>query len=236
VIVLHGTVVSPFVRKVRVFCLEKGIPFETSELSPAEHAARLRAMSPLGKIPILEEDGELIPDSSVICLYLERARPSPPLLPEAPRDYARALFLDEWADTKAPEAFHPALVERLIAPRLLGREPDEARVARARSEAAPPILDWLEKQLGLENQIGLERQAGEGAGLVGGRFGLADCAVGAQLQSWALAGEAIDAARWPRVRAYADAILARPSFRAMEQALARQGWRRAGPPPRPIRP
>ena len=223
-LILHGTVVSPFVRKVRVFCLEKGIALETSELTPAEHGAQLRAMSPLGQIPILEESGRFLPDSSVICLYLERLHPRPPLLPEEPCDHGRALFLDEWADTAAPEAFHPALVERLIAPRLLGREPDEARVTRAREGAAPALLDWLERQVD-----------GPGA-LAGGRFGLADCALGAQLQSFALAGEAIDPNRWPRVRAYSDAILARPSFRAMEEALAHRGWRRAGPPPRPPRP
>ena len=83
--VLHGTVVSPFVRKVRVFCLEKGIAFETSELSPAEHGAQLRAMSPLAKIPILELDGCFLPDSSVICLYLDDIARKPTLYPDKER-------------------------------------------------------------------------------------------------------------------------------------------------------
>ncbi len=40
-ITIHGGAVSPFVRKTRVFCQQKGIPFETTELraySDAVHA------------------------------------------------------------------------------------------------------------------------------------------------------------------------------------------------------
>lgn len=209
-IVIHGGRVSPFVRKTHVFCLEKGIPFDTTELSPVPKTPELLRMSPLGKIPVLEDAGTFVPDSSVICAYLERVHPRPPLYPESPKDFARALFLEEWADTRAPEAFAPALVERVILPRYMQQEPDEERLERVRAEDAPPVLDWLEEQL-----------AGvEGEGLVGGRFSVADCAVGAQLQSWAVAGETIDAERWPRLRAYSDALLARPSFKALTEAIA----------------
>ena len=214
-IVVHGAVVSPYVRKVRVLCTEKGIRFESRELVPALHAAELLAMNQLGKIPILEDEGTFIPDSSVICAYLERVHPSPALLPEDPKDYARALFLEEWADTKALEAFAPALVERVIMRLYFQKGPDEKRVARARAEIVPPILDWLETQL--------RSEPASGEGLVGGRFSLADCAVGAQLQSWVLGGEEIDAARWPKVRAYSDSVLSRPSFVAQAAAVAAAG-------------
>ena len=209
-IVVHGGRVSPFVRKTHVFCLEKGIPFESTDLSPIPKTPELLAMNPLGKIPILEDGGTHIPDSSVICAYLERVHPSPALYPESPKDFARALFLEEWADTRALEAFAPALVERVILPRYMQQEPDEERLDRVRSEAAPPVLDWLDAQL----------EGVEGEGLVDGRFTLADCAVGAQLQSWAVAGEEIDPARWPRLRAYSDALLARPSFKTLTEAIA----------------
>jgi glutathione S-transferase len=45
------------------------------------------------------------------------------------------------------------------------------------------------------------------------RFGIADIAVGVQLQGLALLGEELDAARWPRTAAYRRAIEARPSFK-----------------------
>ena len=65
----------------------------------------------------------------------------------------------------------------------------------------------------------LETVADERGCVVGGRFSIADCAIGAQLQSWALGEEEIDASRWPNVRAYSEAILSRPSFKAIRSAV-----------------
>jgi glutathione S-transferase len=62
----------------------------------------------------------------------------------------------------------------------------------------PPALDWVERQLG--------------GGALGAAFGIAEIAVGAQLANLRLAGEKVDAARWPRLAAFADRTLARPSF------------------------
>jgi len=203
-ITIHGGVVSPFVRKTRAFCLEKNIAFETTDLSPIPKTPELLALNPIGKIPILEEeDGTTIPDSSVICQYLERLYPEPALYPQAPRDLARALFFEEFADTKGVETFSNALFERVIKPAFLQLEPDEEAVARVRDEQAPPILDYLETQV---DDTGC---------VVGDRFSIGDCALGAQLQNWALAGIEVDAGRWPNVRAYAEAVLSRPSFKAL---------------------
>ena len=210
-ITIHGGAISPFVRKTHVFCQEKSIPFETTDLSPVPKTPELLAMNPLGKIPILEDEGTQIPDSSVICAYLERLHPRPALYPEDPKDFARVLFLEEWADTKGVEIFAPALFERLIKKLFFQQEADEEKLATVRKEQAPPVFDYLESQLG------------DDPALVGGRFSLADCALGAQLQNWALAREEIDASRWPKLRAYSDAVLSRPSFKALTAAIEAQG-------------
>ena len=55
-------------------------------------------------------------------------------------------------------------------------------------------------------------------------FGLADIAFGAQLSSLQLAECEIDAARWPKIAAYRDWILGRPSFK---EVLARAAGARA---------
>jgi len=197
--IIHGGAVSPFVRKTHAFFLEKGVAFETSDLSPIPKTEELLAISPLGKIPVLEDGGHFIPDSSVICHYVERVHPSPALYPEDPVAFARALFLEEFADTRGAEVLSPALFERVIKKRFFDQDADEARLETVRTEAAPPVFDQLEKWIESEDAAV-------------GHFSIADCALGAQLQNWALAGENLDAARWPKLSAYAERVLARPSF------------------------
>ncbi len=199
-LILHGGTPSPFMRKVRVALLEKGLAFENKNLSPFPKTPELLAMHPLGKIPVLEHDGTIIPDSSVICAYLERIHPEPRLYPEDPKDFARALFLEEYADTRLAESIGPVLFERFIKPNFFKQETDTERVREALENQIPPAFDWLEKQLG------------DGETLVGPRLSIADVAVGAQLQSLVFAQEVIDDSRWPKLARYASKLHARPSF------------------------
>ncbi len=207
--IIHGGAPSPFVRKVMVACEEKGLAYEDKPLIPFPKTPELMAMNPLGKIPILElADGSYIPDSSVICAYLEKAHPEPALLPSDPIAYARALFIEEFCDTKLIEGIGAVYFERFIKPKVLKAEPDEAVVEKQIAEGLTPVLDLVE---GL-----VPEQAGP---LLEAGFSLADVAFGAQLSGLRLAEFAIDAGRWPKIRAYSDWILARPSFETvMEKA------------------
>lgn len=64
---LLGTVTSPFVRRVRVVCLEKGIPFSLVDTSTAEGQQALRAASPVWKVPTaVLADGRAVWDSRLI--------------------------------------------------------------------------------------------------------------------------------------------------------------------------
>jgi len=56
-------------------------------------------MNPLGKIPILEHEDLVVPDSSVIVAYIERLYPTPALYPEDPKEMARALFYQEFGES-----------------------------------------------------------------------------------------------------------------------------------------
>ena len=49
-ITLFGTTTSPFVRRVRVVCLEKGLPFTLVPALTDEGQAALRAVSPVWKV------------------------------------------------------------------------------------------------------------------------------------------------------------------------------------------
>lgn len=196
---------SPFVRKTRAALAEKGIECENVPVLPGGGGdPNWRGMSPLGKIPVFEEDdGFTIPDSSVIIAYLERTRPEPALYPADPRDCARALFLEEYADTKLGEAITTPFAERIVVGRFVGGEPDEEKV-RAALDQIPDLFDYLEAQIA------------EGAeGIIGGRFSIADIAIASPFVNFQHAGEKIDAERWPRLASYIATVHARPSFKAL---------------------
>ena len=63
---LHGVSLSPFVRKVRAVLALKSIDYELVTVLPGAMDAAFLAKSPLSKIPVWEEDGFTLPDSTVI--------------------------------------------------------------------------------------------------------------------------------------------------------------------------
>jgi glutathione S-transferase len=205
---LYGHPGSPFVRKALVLLEEKGIPYENEILVsiPGRKSPELLALHPLGKIPVLRDGDVVVPDSSVIGAYLEKKHPSPALYPADPAELARALFLEEYADTRMFEVLNPILFERVVKRFAMQQEPDEARVRSFFEGELPPVLDYLETQAPATGDSVLPR------------FGIADAAIGGQLASLRLAELAIDGARWPRTARYFEALLARPSFKT---ALAR---------------
>ena len=198
-----GAGLSPFVRKTRVFFAEKGLAYELEPLVPFNVSPEYKRKSPLGKIPCLEHDGRPLPDSSVICAYVERIHPQPALYPSEAWDYAQALWLEEWADgALVANAMAPIFQERVLK-KLMGGKPDEARFEQARDKALPGYCDYLEERLSDQPY------------LVGGRFTIADIAVASPFVNMAHGGVTVDAGRWPKLAAYLERVHARPSFKAL---------------------
>ena len=112
--VIHGVSPSPFVRKVRVFMIEKGLEYELEPVMPGNVPDSFRKISPLAKVPVYEDGEFSLPDSSAICAYLERAHPEPPLYPDDARQLGHALWLEEYADTKLVEVLGPVFSQRFI--------------------------------------------------------------------------------------------------------------------------
>ena len=50
-------------------------------------------MNPAGKVPVLEEDGWILPESAVIAEYLNERYPEPPLWPDDPGERAAGRLL-----------------------------------------------------------------------------------------------------------------------------------------------
>jgi len=207
---IHGVSASPFVRKVLVTLAEKNLPYEIVPVMPTAPTPEFKKISPLGKIPVYQDGDFFLPDSSCILAYLEKAHPTPALMPSDPKQYGTALFLEEYADTRLMEAVAGAFFERFVKVKLLKQQPDEARVQKSVRELMPAVLDYLEPL------------APEGDGIVGGRFSIADIAIGSQLVNWEYVGQSIDAAKYPRMAAYVARILARPSFKALIERERKQ--------------
>jgi glutathione S-transferase len=203
--ILHGVHLSPFVRKVRVALAEKSIDYESIQVAPFGQTDEYLAKSPLGKVPCFEDGDFVLPDSSCILAYLERAYPEPALYPTDLKEFGRALWFEEYSDSKVSDTLAPVFFERYVQKNFFQTDPDEARVAE-KIKAAEPVFDYLEAEIGDRDVI------------VGNHFSIADIALGSIFVNYAHGGEQVDAARWPQLAAYVERIHARPSFKQIIEA------------------
>jgi glutathione S-transferase len=83
----------PYVQRAAIALLEKNVPFERVDIDLAARPDWFKAMSPLGKVPLLRVaagHGEAVLfESNVICEYIEETRPGPKLHPEDPLQRAQ---------------------------------------------------------------------------------------------------------------------------------------------------
>ncbi|MGA7506749.1 MAG: glutathione S-transferase [Erwinia billingiae] len=96
---LIGTYTSPFVRKISVIMLEKGITFEFINENPWTDDSHVPGYNPLGKIPALvTSPGETWYDSHIIAAYLEQMDIAPALVPRDKLAALKVLQLEALAD------------------------------------------------------------------------------------------------------------------------------------------
>ncbi len=200
---LHGVNASPFVRKARVVLAEKGVVYDLEPVMPIGVSEEYKKISPLGKIPCYQDGEFTLPDSSCICALLEREHPEPSLYPSDAKAFGRALWYEEYSDTRLAETLGPVFFQRVVQAKILKQDPDEKLVNRHLSELIPPVFDYLEAEVG------------EDEGIVGGRFSIADIAITTQFVNFTHAGENVDATRWPKLAAYLARHFARPSFKGV---------------------
>jgi glutathione S-transferase len=198
--IVYGSSLSPFVRKVLAFGAEKGIELELKPSGLGAPDPEFLEASPFRKIPGFRDGDFAISDSSAIVHYLEAKYPEPPLIPAEPRARARTIWYEEFSDTLLMACGSKMFFNRFVAPRVLGRPGDEAVAEKAECEEMPPLLDYLE---GVVPQEGF---------LVGDSLTLADIAIANPFGTLSHIGWACGAERYPRLSAYVARILARPSI------------------------
>ena len=201
--ILYGSTMSPFVRKVAAFATEKGLELEIQPTGFPNHSADFCATSPFRKMPALKDEDYCLADSSAIVHYLEAKYPDPQLIPSEPQARGRVVWFDEFADTILFGCGQKVFFNRVVAPRFLGRPGDEAAAQAALRDEWPPIVDYLETVV----------PEGEGF-LVGDRLTLADISVASPFANFRHLGIAIDKSLHPKTEAYVRRMLDRPSFKA----------------------
>jgi glutathione S-transferase len=205
-LIVYGGSLSPFVRKVLVVLAEKGVDYTLEQVNPFAPPPEFLTISPLKRIPVLRDtdvpEPNTLPDSSVICDYLEQKFSKPALYPADPFQRARALWFEEYADSQMAQNLVRTFFFERIVKKMMNQKTDEAICTEAKDKHLPRTFGYLEKEIG------------DSEFLAGGAFSIADISIGTMLVNMEHAGEAVDASRWPRLAAYGARLHARPSFRS----------------------
>jgi len=83
----------PYCARARIVLAEKDVEFEAVEIDLSDRPPWLYEKNASGRVPVLEEDGWILPESAVIMEYLEERYPEPALLPADPAERARARLM-----------------------------------------------------------------------------------------------------------------------------------------------
>ena len=205
-LIVYGSNLSPFVRKVRIVLIEKGVDYTLDQINPFRQPPEFAAISPLKQIPVLRDTDQpepnTLPDSSVIADYLERKFPIPSLFPVAPFARARALWFEEYADSGLFPVMGRGLFFERVVKKFQRGVTDAALCLRTVTESLPPFFDYLEGEI-------------RGKAFFVDEFSIADIAVASVMANYRHSGEELDAARWPHLAAHVAKILARPSFKSV---------------------
>jgi len=199
--IVYGSSLSPYVRKVLAFAGEKGISLDLQSTGFPDHSPEFIDASPFRRMPALRDGDFTLADSSAIIHYLEAKVPSPSLIPSDAQARGRTIWFEEFADTILVSCGAKIFFNLIVAPRFLGRPGDEEAARQAELNDLPPILDYLEKTV----------PGGDGY-LVGDSVTLADIAVACPFANFRHTKTKVCPERYPRTVAYVDRMLARPSF------------------------
>jgi glutathione S-transferase len=95
---LYSGDLSPYSARVRLQIYAKGIKDITLERPADFGMPKFRETNPIGRIPVLDIDGDLMPESDVIAEYLEEIYPEPSMLGATPRETAHIRTLARIGD------------------------------------------------------------------------------------------------------------------------------------------
>src|SRR5688572_20877466 len=131
-VVLHQWEMSPFCNKARRCLSHKGIEYRVVDYDGLL-ARKAASLSPVGKLPVLDYDGERIQDSTRIAEFLDQKHPRDPLYPRDALELARVRFWEDWA---AQSLYFYEIYFRMLNPVSMERALDLMCKGRPRWERA----------------------------------------------------------------------------------------------------
>ena len=160
---LYQTYLSPFPTRVRLVLYAKGldIPFvEPPGIHDGSGKGDYLRINPLGRVPTLElDDGRTLPESEVICEYLEDAYPTPTLRPADPWARAQVRLISRLCDFYLVMAMVPLFTASGM-PR---RSWDKTKIDAALAEVKKS-LDYIEHYIGTSGYaVGTSLSQADGA-------------------------------------------------------------------------
>ena len=201
--ILYHLPLSPYARKVRLVLSEKRLPFELRVEKPWDRRPDYLALNPSGTVPTLtEENGLAVPESGVICEYLDEAYPDIPMLGHTLAERVEVRRLVAWLDGKFAQEVTRNLYGEKIIKRLSGvGQPDAValRVGFSNLKTHLGYIGWL---------------AETRRWLAGNALSLADFAAAAHLSVLDFIGD-VDWTASPPARDWYARMKSRPSFRAI---------------------
>lgn len=198
----YGHPFSSYCWKVLIALWENDIPFTYKSLTEDVNNEVLQRLSPVGKLPLLIDDGEPVFETSIMIEYLQRTRPGPvQLIPDETDLAFEVRLMDRMFDLNVQSPYQGIVGEYLP---FITDQPDPQRIARAQGQLER-AYQWLDRRL-----AGRTWAAGK-------QFTMADCA----------GAPAVFYADWihpfpaglTNLHAYRARVLQRPSVaRAVDEA------------------
>ena len=200
---LYHLWLSPNSRKVRLVMAEKKLDFEMKIERTWERRDEYLAMNPTGEVPLLvEDDGSVIADSTVICEYLDELHPDPPLIGHGVAARAETRRLVAWFDEKFRVEVSDNLIGEKVIKHFLGLGEPSVEAIRAGIANLKIHLDYISWLADSRNW------------LAGDELTLADLSAAAHLSALDYLGD-VPWEDYARVKDWYARLKSRPSFRPL---------------------
>jgi len=189
---LYDFTLSGHAHRARLFLGLLGLDYDLIHVdlpSGEHHGAEFRALNPFGQVPVLEDDGVVVPDSNAILVYLATKHRRADWLPE---DAAGAARVQRWLSVAAGQIAFGPCAARLVT--VFGYKFDHDEVV-ARAHA---ILKLIEQSLTGNDWLAAKHAT------------IADVALYSYIARAPEGG--VELAPYPQVRAWLARIEALPGF------------------------
>jgi len=201
---LYHDLRAPNPRRVRIFLAEKGVAYDTIEVSIAASenlGPEFRKKNPLALLPVLElADGKILRESMAICRYIEELYPEPNLFGADPWERAQ---IEQWNRHAELELLRPiAQVFRNTHAFWNGRIKQSPEFGGIMRELVGDRFAWFEAELAQRPYF------------AGPRFTVADITALCAIDFGKVSNLRLKAETHPQLTAWHARVSARPSAKA----------------------